>query len=102
MDCNTDATVTLKIAGVWPQGVNHLHDAIDEVNSSFPVFGDNSRKRVRLLKSNFTDESGGGSYVIEIQIPVQTRGDKYGSDLDVPLEVVAQLFSAIGIFLPSA
>lgn len=96
MRCDQSSGTILKFSGVFPEGMNHLHEAIEIINREFPFKNAPQEKKVRLLKSNFTDEHR--AYVVEIHVPYRTSNGSNGCDISVPLLVLTTLFDALNVY----
>ena len=95
--CDQTAGIVLKFAGVFPSGVNQLHNAIEEINNSIPFKG-SSQGKVELLSSKF--QSDHKSYLVEIKIPYEVYNGEYGGERKVPQGALTALFNAVGEFQP--
>lgn len=93
--CDQTQHVILKFVGVFPAGVNRLHDAIEELNGESP-FKESERKKVELLTSKFSHEHG--SYAVEVKVPYHVWKDKSGGEEKVQQFVMVKLFDALGEF----
>tara|TARA_B100000745_G_scaffold173343_2_gene113579 strand:- start:8077 stop:8376 length:300 start_codon:yes stop_codon:yes gene_type:complete len=90
--CDQTSHMIVKFVGVFPEGINRLHDAIKHLNESDLFEG--AAEKVELLSSKFSHEHG--SYVVEVRIPYKIHRDF--RDAKVPQEVVTALFAAINEF----
>lgn len=93
--CDQTSDAILKFIGVFPQGINRLHDAIDELNSESP-FKESEQGKVELLSSKFSHQHG--TYVVEVCIPYGVYNGKHGSEAKVPQSCMTKLFDAVGEF----
>lgn len=92
--CDQTSHTILKFVGVFPRGLNRIHDVIDELNGEDPFKG--SARGVELLNSKFSHEHG--SYVVEVRVPYEVHNGQYGGKTKVPQSSVNKLFDAIGEF----
>ena len=96
--CDQTSHTILKFVGVFPQGINRLHDAIDKLNGASP-FKESEHKKVELLSSKFSHEHG--SYVVEVRVPYVAYIGAYTGDTKVSQSVMTRLFDAVGEFQKS-
>lgn len=93
--CDQTSHTILKFVGVFPQGVNRLHDAINELNGESP-FKESQHGKVELLSSKFSREHS--SYVVEVRVPYEVHNGQYGGETKVSQSCVSKLFDAVSEF----
>ncbi len=98
--CNQDGHdgyLMLKFVGVFPAGLNRLHDVIKDVNNTQPLrAASGASGKVKLMKSNYSEPHGG--YAVEIKVPYTTSDGSYDGEKKVPQFVITKLFDAINEF----
>lgn len=94
--CDPMGHLIVKLVGVYPQGLNRLHDAIDFLNND-KEFKKSTRGEVRLLSSKFSEDHR-KTYMVEVQVPFQTQAEDHGSERGVSLGALAVLFNSVELY----
>ncbi len=98
--CSPGGYAILKLNAVFPRGLNRLHDAIENLNSSEIFTGKDEKNKVVLMRSELKDGTDWG-YVIELRIPYFTQGRDEHQAKMVPSTVLLDLMQVLGIFMPA-
>ena len=91
------AYMILKFVGVFPIGLNRIHDAIEVLNNTEPFKSSvksGGGGSIELLHSKFSQ----GSYKVEILVPYEVHTGEYGSTTKVTIKPVLALLNAVDEF----
>jgi hypothetical protein len=99
--CAQTCNAILKLVGVYPNGINRLHDAIREINREPPfksTLSGSANGQIEILASKYAPEHK--SYTIEIGIPYQVHTGGFATERKVPQSALLKLFEAVNEFQP--